>query len=118
MASDYMDFVGTIQFDPETKDANGKKLRNVTIKSPSTQAMVRLTIWENFGHVKLSVGDFVAGTGKYSKNEATKQDGTPVTYHNISVSRLCVLACEMPTRDEQVVNSGGAAKSVDEDCPF
>lgn len=85
MNPEYMTTNGVIEFDPETKDVNGKSVTQFTMVVPGQQR-VRVTIWPELtvptGLLKLGLG--VAVRGKYDTTNGT--DGR--TFHNISANTV------------------------------
>ena len=94
MADDlYRSFTGFVKFDPREGEAAGKDIRSFVFRATGVkeQAMdIRATLWPSHEHVALEQDDFVAVEGKFTVNK-TKKDGKPVTYFNLSVSKIVVL---------------------------
>ena len=107
--SDYADLIGMIQFPIEPdKTANGQPIREAVIKAMNKDdKLVRCTVWPNFAHVPLKQGDFLSVGGKASTGQGKpKEDGTIVTYYNLSVIRLAVIESAVPVETERVFVSG------------
>ena len=119
----YRTVTGVIQFDPKDGDANGKPVRNITVQQAGfgpTAVRVSATVWPSHSHIELRKGTVVAIEGEYRPNKSQKEDGTPVTYHNLSVSRLAVLGqVDEGNRDSvATVNTGADDDVNDDDIPF
>src|SRR3954469_231913 len=58
----YASVAGFIQFDPVTRDANGKEVTDVTVKAIGSQKLVKVTIWPDFDFEgeEVTKGDFIA----------------------------------------------------------
>lgn len=106
--SEYMAVAGPIQFDVESKEVSGKQVREVTIKSFTSQALVKITVWDGFAHVKLAKGDIIFADGKGSQNTVNKDDGTSVTYNNLSASKIAVITAEIPVETAGTVNTNAS----------
>lgn len=116
----YMVFTGRIQFDPETKDVNGKSVRDFSVKTTTMhpkkageQLRVRCTLWPDHADVKVSKGDFVHVEGKFTKFTKDTDDGQ-VTYYNLSVSEIAVVAPAPKAAREKVNASSGDAGGDDD----
>lgn len=84
---------GIVQFPPRDGEAGGKAVRNISVRNAGFKeqaVMVSATLWPSHAEVEVEEGDTVTLEGSYSQNKGTKQDGTAVTYHNISVTRISV----------------------------
>lgn len=84
---------GFIQFDPREGQAGGKDVRNITIRQVGFReqaVLVSATLWPSHEHVAVEKGDLVTIDGSYKANQQTKEDGSKVVYHNISVGRIFV----------------------------
>ena len=115
--SEYITVAGIVQFDPRTRQANGKEVRDVAIRSLANNKMINITLWPEKANIKVSKGDFIVADGKYTQSMGQNKNGEQVTYHNLSATVFHnVLAGAMPEQ-----NAGtGAASSADtaDDFPF
>lgn len=68
----------------ETREVNGSDVRDFTIKTLTTQSLVRISLWEEMADTEVGKGDFVAVDGKYTVSDDGK-------YHNISATSVAVL---------------------------
>lgn len=101
---------GHIQFDPATRDLNGKTLRDIVIRAAGSQKNVRITVWPDHADVALAKGDWVSADGAF---EVREHDGK--TFNNLSAYFLTVVP--------QVPRSGAPAASsttpaADAPAPF
>lgn len=110
--ADYATAVGFVQFPVNERDANGKEVRDVTIRTPGTPeagggALIRITVWPDLADVDVNEGDFVAVDGKV---EVRVVDGK--TYINMSASKLAVLsgAVSLDTGEREVVGKKSDTK--------
>ena len=113
--SDFKTVVGSVEFEPETRQVAGKEVLDVTIRSTSG-SKIRATIWPNLKAYfdKIHKDDLVAFRGKGTKNTVDGNDG-PITYNNLSVTSLRLLGTfdsgEQPERDN-------AQLTADDELPF
>jgi hypothetical protein len=113
---------GIIQFEPREGEAGGKPIRNIRIRQTGfgqQSVNVSLTVWgSSHGHVPLAEGDVITAEGSYEARKVTKDDGSQVTYHNLSVSKIKNFgAADSGTRTE-TVNDVADETADDDDVPF
>lgn len=116
----YRTILGIVQFDPKDAEAAGKPIRSITIRATGfKEQSVRVfaTLWPSHAHVKIEKGDVVIVEGKYTQGKGEK-DGAPVTYHNLSVNRIAVLAKVDEGKRVETVNDGADDDAADDDIPF
>lgn len=123
MADDFRTVTGIVQFPPREGEAGGKAVRNITVRQAGfgpTAVRVSATLWPSHAHIPVGEGDVVVIDGKYSQNKGQKDDGTSVTYHNLSVTRIAVLGKADAGKKVDVENSGSdvADDPDDTDIPF
>ena len=112
----FVTIVGSVEFDPEQRDVQGKTVLDVTLRSAGTQKKIRATLWPNlkeyFG--KVEKGQLLGLKGKMTQNTVQGDNGT-VTYNNLSVYEVLILgkfdAGEQPETDNAEVKR-------DDDIPF
>lgn len=80
--NEYLTVTGTIEFDPEQKEANNKQITSFTVTGPG-QIKIRVTVWPE---LKIPAGLLKKGLpvgvrGKYTQNGE---------YHNISATSIGV----------------------------
>lgn len=87
--SDYMQALGVIEYDPETKELNGKQVLSFTVRTDNKPTDVRVTVWPELKVPEglLKKGLMVGVRGKYS--QGTNRDGDK-TYHNLSAQTVSV----------------------------
>lgn len=99
------------------RDANGKAVREVTVRALGTQKNVRITVWPEYKDVAISAGDFVVAEGKFTTNLGQAKDGSPREYLNLSANRLIVMPAATGAPREVIGGSSTAAKA-DDKVPF
>jgi hypothetical protein len=120
----YRTVVGTVEFDPRDGKAGEKDVRNITVQSAGfkdSAIKVGATIWPSHSHIKVAKGDVVVLKGSFSRNTSEKEDGTPVTYNNLSVASILVLGqMDEGVRDneESTTKSTATQLTDDEELPF
>lgn len=91
----YRSFQGFVKFPPNENEVEVRG-EDVTIRSfvfrasgVKEQAIdVRATLWPSHEHVEVEEGDFVAVEGSFDVNKGKDKEGEPVTYFNLSVTRI------------------------------
>jgi hypothetical protein len=111
--SDYRTLYGVVQFDPNEREVNGKKVLSVTIRSAGVKEqsqLVSCTFWPSHkAFFDVEKGDALVVEGKYST-----KPGTDKTYHNLSVTGIARLGKVDAGVQEETTDSDGAA-GADED---
>lgn len=81
---------------------------------------VSATLWPSHGHVPVEENDFVVLEGKYNQSPGKTKDGDPITYHNLSVSRISVngSAADPGKKVESEDNDVPADEPADDEIPF
>jgi hypothetical protein len=119
--NDFRTVIGTVEFPPREGKAGGKDVRNIAVRQTGIHekesVRVSATIWPSHDHIEVNEGDVVVLVGKYSENKTTNNEGRPVTYHNLSVSRLDVLG-RLDTGQEPGVENEADDDTADDDLPF
>lgn len=123
MASDktFRTVHGIVQFPPRDGEAGGKTVRNITVRQAGFKEqaiMVSGTLWPSHEAVVVNEGDVVTMEGSYTQNKGTKQDGTAVTYHNMSINRILVLGASVSGVKPDVENESTSDEPADDDIPF
>lgn len=113
----YVTAVGFVQFDPQDREANGKSVRDIVIKTPGGDGKnIRITVWpEIAGADVIEKGDFIAVDGGFTSSTYQAQDGSQKTSLQISAFNLAVLGKALARADREVVQ--GAATKTDS-VPF
>lgn len=112
---------GIVQFPPREGEAGGKPVRNISVRQAGfgpTAVTVSATLWPSHEDVKVEQGDVVTLEGSYQANKSTKQDGTPITYHNISVTRILVHGRAVEGVKPDTENAVVEDDASDDDIPF
>ena len=90
--SDYITVAGLVQFDPRTRTAGDKQVRDVVIRAIGSNKNFSITVWPEKADVPISKGDFLVVDGKHSQSVGQNKDGEQVTYNNMSATTLFRLA--------------------------
>lgn len=115
--SEYASAAGFIQFDPREREANGQKVRDVSIRAFGGNKTIRVTVWSEFGAVPLAKGDLIFVDGKFSTNQAQNKEGAMVTYFNLSASMLVRIPGAQKA-ERGVANTTTTAAPATEESPF
>jgi hypothetical protein len=114
--SEYVTIAGIVQFDPRTRQAGGKEVRDVLIRAIGSNKNFSVTIWPEKANIPVNKGDFLVCDGKYSQSAGQNKDGEQVTYHNLSATQIIRIAGEggtaAPQKQAVAVDAGG------DDFPF
>lgn len=117
----YRTVVGIVQFEPREGEAGGKAVRNITVRQTGfgpTAPRVSATLWPSHAHVEVNEGDVVVVEGAYTQNKGTDKNENPITYHNLSVNKIAVLAKSDGGVQEGTTNTAAADEPADDDVPF
>jgi hypothetical protein len=90
--NDYITVAGLVQFDPRTRTAGDKQVRDVVIRAIGSNKNFSITVWPEKADVPISKGDFLVVDGKHSQSVRQNKDGEQVTYNNMSATTLFRLA--------------------------
>ena len=115
--SEYVTIAGIVQFDPRTRQAGGKEVRDVVIRAIGSNKNFSVTIWPEKAGVPVNKGDFLVCDGKYSQSVGQNKDGEQVTYHNLSATTIVRVAGDTPTAPAPVA-AAAAAGDAGDDFPF
>jgi hypothetical protein len=99
------------------RDANGKAVREVTVRALGTQKNVRITIWPEYKDTPIGAGDFIVAEGKFTQNLGQAQDGSPREYLNLSASRLLVTPSAVGAPRE-VISGPSKPTAAEDKVPF
>lgn len=114
--SDYVTIAGIVQFDPRTRQAGGKEVRDVVIRSIGSNKNYSITIWPENSGTPINKGDFLVADGKYSQSVGQNKAGEQVTYHNLSATTLIRIAGDTQTATQNTPVAAAAATG--DDFPF
>lgn len=90
--SEYVTIAGLVQFDPRTRQAGGKEVRDVVIRAIGSNKNFSVTIWPEKANIPVNKGDFLVCDGKYTQSAGQNKAGEAVTYHNLSATTIIRLA--------------------------
>jgi len=115
----YVTAGGFVQFDPTDREANGKDVTDIVIKTQGGDGkFLRITIWpelqveKDLGR-KIEKGDLVHVDGAFSSSTYQDKEGKSKTSLQISAFLLNVNGTKINRSDrEVVVESGGSEDSV------
>ena len=85
---EYRSAAGFIQFDPRSREAGGKPVRDILIRAVGDHKQYSVTVWPSHANVDLKKGDFVVVDGEYNARLTQNKTGESVTYHNLSATYL------------------------------
>lgn len=112
----YVTISGFIQFDPNEREANGKNVIEVFVKTTGGEGKnVRCTLWPEIKIPKGDApkkGDFVAVEGKYSTSTYQGEDGSSKTSYQISATSYAKLGEAYPREDREVVPARAKVEKV------
>ena len=114
--SDYITIAGIVQFDPRTRQAGGKEVRDVVIRAIGSNKNFSVTIWPEKASIPVNKGDFLVADGKYSSSVGQNKAGEQVTYHNLSATTIIRLPGEDAVASTPAPTK--AAASTGDDFPF
>jgi hypothetical protein len=115
--SEYVTVAGIVQFDPRTRQAGGKEVRDVVIRAIGSNKNFSVTIWPEKSGIPVNKGDFLVCDGKYSQSVGQNKDGEQVTYHNLSATTIVRVAGDTTTTAAPA-KQAAATEAVGDDFPF
>ena len=113
--SDYITVAGLVQFDPRTRTAGNKQVRDVVIRAIGSNKNFSITVWPEKADVPISKGDFLVVDGKHSQSVGQNKDGEQVTYNNMSATTLFRLAGQGAP---EAAPTAAAPAATGDDFPF
>lgn len=114
--SEYITIAGIVQFDPRTRQAGDKQVRDVLVRAIGSNKNYSVTIWPENNHISVDKGDFLVADGKYSSSVGQNKAGEAVTYHNLSATTIITLSGKGSSSAPKVATT--AAASTDDEFPF
>lgn len=115
--STYVSAIGFVQFDPQERDANGKAVTDVVIKTQGGDGkFIRITLWpenlveESLGR-KVEKGDLLAVDGKFTTSTYQDKEGKKKTSLQISAFLLNINGTKIKRAEREVVVEGGSEDS-------
>lgn len=70
----YLSVVGFVQFEVNERDANGQDVRDFSVKPSGSDKLIRVTLWPEFSHAPVEVGDFVGAEGAFTRSTFNDKD--------------------------------------------
>lgn len=102
----YLSVVGFVQFEPRTREANGQDIRDFTVKPAGSDKLIRVTLWPEFDHAPVEVGDFVGAEGKFTRSTFQDKDtGESRNSLQISANKLNINGKRYDPADRDVKKS-------------
>ena len=92
--SEYITVAGLVQFDPRTRQAGDKTVRDVVIRAIGSNQNFSITVWPEKADVTINKGDFIVVDGKHTQSVGQNKEGASVTYNNMSAGTLFRFANE------------------------
>jgi hypothetical protein len=114
--SEYITIAGIVQFDPRTRKAGDKEVRDVVIRAIGNNKNFSITIWPEKNNIPVNKGDFLIADGKYTASVGQNKAGEQVTYHNLSATTIIRLAGEDAIASSPAPTAAPA--SAGDDFPF
>lgn len=120
----YVTAEGFIQFKPNEREANGKDVTDIVIKTPGNEGkFLRITVWpellveKSLGR-KLEEGDLVHVDGAFSSSTYQDKEGKKRTSLQISAYHLNINGTRIDREDRTVVQSDDETAADDGDDTF
>jgi hypothetical protein len=97
--NDYAVVAGFVQYEPETREANGEGVRDIKLRAVGSQKIVRVTVWGKHATVPLEKGDFIVVEGPWRSWTGQSREGTGRRYYELDASELVrIQACQRARR--------------------
>lgn len=117
--NEFIAVAGIVQFEPRDRQAAGKDVRDVTIRTIGGNKRVSITVWPDHQHIPIEKGDVIFADGTYQQNQRQNNQGEMVTYHNLSATAIVRIpgsgAQESPAPKK--AKAAPKPKSVDAEAP-
>ena len=113
--SDYITVAGIVQFDPRTRQAGDKQVRDVVIRAIGSNKNFSITLWPEKAAMPVAKGDFLVCDGKHSQSVGQNKDGEQVTYNNLSATTVIRIAGESAA---PAPVAAAASAATGDDFPF
>lgn len=117
----YVTAIGFVQFDPTDRDANGKQVTDLAIKTPGGDGkFVRITVWpellveKSLGR-QIEKGDLVAVDGGFTSQPYQDKQGVKKVSLQISAYNLNVNGVRIDRADREVVTASDSGAADDSD---
>ena len=115
--SEYITVAGLVQFDPRTRTAGDKQVRDVVIRAIGSNKNFSITMWPEKSHITINKGDFIVCDGKHSQSVGQNKEGEQVTYNNLSATTVVRFAGEADAGVSSAPKAATPAATGD-DFPF
>jgi hypothetical protein len=115
---EYITVAGIVQFDPRSRNAGGKDVRDVAIRSLANHKMISITVWPENNNVPVKKGDFIVADGKFSQSQGQNKNGEQQTYYNLSAITFLNFSNNAPQPTQNNVVVGAASSDTADDFPF
>ena len=113
--SEYITVAGLVQFDPRTRQAGDKTVRDVVIRAIGSNQNFSITVWPEKADVGINKGDFLVVDGKHTQSAGQNKEGAQVTYNNMSAGTLLRFAGDGGSSAPKAV---AAAAATGDNFPF
>lgn len=114
--SDYITIAGIVQFDPRTRTAGDKQVRDVVIRAIGNNKNYSVTIWPEKANIPINKGDVLFVDGKLSQSVGQNKAGEQVTYNNLSATAIVRIACD--TSSSPTTTDDTVSVSTGDEFPF
>jgi hypothetical protein len=85
---EYLTVAGIIQFEPRTRQAKDKTVRDIAVKAIGNNKLVNITVWPEKDNINLAKGDFIVADGLFKTSTGQNKNGEQQTYYNLSANTL------------------------------
>jgi len=72
--SEYITVAGLVQFDPRTRQAGDKTVRDVVIRAIGSNQNFSITVWPEKADVVINKGDFLVVDGKHTQSAGQNKE--------------------------------------------
>lgn len=114
--SEYITIAGIVQFDPRTRTAGDKQVRDVVIRAIGSNKNFSVTLWPEKANIPINKGDFLVCDGKHSQSVGQNKAGEQVTYNNLSATTVIRIAGDASASAPAA--TAAAPASTGDDFPF
>lgn len=114
--SEYITIAGIVQFDPRTRTAGDKQVRDVVIRAIGSNKNFSVTLWPEKANIPINKGDFLVCDGKHSQSVGQNKAGEQVTYNNLSATTVIRIAGDASASAPAATTAAPA--NTGDDFPF
>lgn len=115
--SEYTTIGGIVQFDPRTRQAGDKQVRDIVIRDMASKKNFSVTLWPEKANIPVNKGDFLVVDGKVSQSVGQNKAGEQVTYNNLSATAVVRVPGDS-TMGAQEQSVAAATTSAGDNFPF